>query len=89
MSLAAVYDAFRSVGVDEAKATAAMEAIETVREEPRLRRIEERITALQADITAFQAEVRGEIRLLKWICGFNTALGFTTLAIVIRLAFGG
>ncbi len=76
MSLAAVYDALRAANVDEAKATAAMEALEASRDEPRLRRIEERI-----------GELRADIQLLRWICAFNMALGITTLAIVIRLAF--
>ena len=79
MSLVAVYNAFRAADVDEAKAAAAVEAIETVREESRLRRIEEQI-----------AELRSDVRLLKWMIGVTITFmiaNFTlTGAILLRLA---
>ena len=43
MSLVAVYNAFKAANVDDDKATAAVEALETNRDEQRLRRIEDRI----------------------------------------------
>ncbi len=61
MSLVAVYDALKAANVDDAKATAAVEAIEAVREESRLRRIEERIGELKVEIGEVRAEI-GEVR---------------------------
>ena len=40
MSLVAVYDALRAAGADEAKATAAVEALEANRDQERLQRME-------------------------------------------------
>ena len=61
MSLVAVYDALKAANVDDAKATAAVEAIETVREEARLRRIEESIAELRADMNAQNAKLRADM----------------------------
>ncbi len=61
MSLVAVYDALKAANVDDAKATAAVEAIETVREEARLRRIEESIVELRADMNAQVGELRADM----------------------------
>ncbi len=65
MSLVAVYDALKAANVDDAKATAAVEAIETVREEARLRRIEERIAELQNDITELRADMSAQNAKLR------------------------
>ncbi len=65
MSLVAVYDALKAANVDDAKATAAVEAIETVREEARLRHIEERIAELQNDITELRADMNAQITELR------------------------
>ena len=101
MSLVAVYDALKAANVDDAKATAAVEAIETVREEARLRRIEESIAELRADMSAqnaklraeigeLRADMRSEIRLLKWMIGFTITFMLAnfalTGAILLRLA---
>ena len=101
MSLVAVYDALKAANVDDAKATAAVEAIETVREEARLRRIEESIVELRADMNAqitelraeigeLRADMRSEIRLLKWMIGFTITFMLAnfalTGAILLRLA---
>ena len=61
MSLVAVYDALKAANVDDAKATAAVEAIETVREEARLRRMEVQIGELRADMEKGFGEIRAEM----------------------------
>ncbi len=81
MSLVDVYDALKEAKVSDQKAAAAVKAIETVREESRLRRIEEKIGELRAEM----AEMRSEIHLLKWMCG--GILGLMVMAF-IRIMFG-
>jgi hypothetical protein len=66
-----LYDALLEAGASEAKATAAAEAMEGLRDEPRLRAIEKDIASLLADV-----------RLLKWMAGFNIAL---SVGILVKL----
>ncbi len=66
-----VYEAFKAAGVPDDKAAAAAEAIESIREEEGLRGIEKEI-----------AELKTDMRLLKWMVGFNLAL---STAILIKL----
>ena len=61
MSLVDVYDALKEAKVSDQKAAAAVKAIETVREEARLRRIEESIAELRADMNAQITELRAEM----------------------------
>lgn len=58
-----VYDAFKEAGVSEEKAAKAAEALSELREESRLRVIEERLARLE-----------GDNKLLRWMVGFNLAL---------------
>lgn len=63
-----VYDAFRSAGATEAKASAAAEALTELRDEPRLRGIEFKLT-----------EIDGRFTLLQWMVGFNLAMSAAIL----------
>ena len=91
MSLVDVYDALKEAKVSDQKAAAAVKAIETVREEARLRRIEEsivelradmnaQITELRADMSAQNAKLRAEIGELR----ANTEKGFGELRAEMR-----
>jgi hypothetical protein len=66
-----LYDALLEAGASEAKATAAAESMEGLRDEPRLRAIEKDI-----------AELKSDVRLLKWMAGFNIAL---SVGILVKL----
>jgi hypothetical protein len=66
-----VYEALLEAGASEEKAARAAEAIQSVREEERLRRIEQNIT-----------ELKGDMKLLRWMISFNLAL---TAAVLIKL----
>ena len=68
-----LYSALKAAGVDEHQASEAAEAVLAIREEDRLRSIEGRI-----------ANVEGDIKLLKWMLGFNLALSVAVLWLVIR-----
>ncbi len=72
MSLVDVYDALKEAKVSDQKAAAAVKAIEAVREEARLRRIEERIGEVRVDMEKGFGEVRAEIGELR----ANTEKGF-------------
>ena len=68
MSLVAVYDALKAANVDDAKATAAVEALEANRDEYRLRKIETRldnvgkeIGDLRVQMEKQNADLRSEI----------------------------
>ncbi len=65
MSLVDVYDALKEAKVSDQKAAAAVKAIEAVREEARLRRIEERIGEVRVDMEKGFGEVRAEIGELR------------------------
>ncbi len=96
MSLVAVYDALKEAKVSDHKATAAIEALETNRDEQRLRRIEEqirntedRVVELRADMDRQFGEVRaelvnmqGRINLLAWMVGVSITLSILTLTMV-------
>jgi len=73
-----VYEAFKEAGVSEEKAAAAAEALEHLRDEDRLRGIEREIAALKLEL----ADVKADVRLLKWMLGFNLAL---TSAVLLKL----
>jgi len=66
-----VYEAFKAAGVDEEKAGAAAKALTELREESRLRGIEDRLTKVESDL-----------KLLRWMVGFNLAL---TAAVLLKL----
>jgi hypothetical protein len=66
-----LYDALLEAGVSEASATAAAQALEAPHDEPRLRTIEKDI-----------AELKSDVRLLKWMAGFNIAL---SVGILVKL----
>jgi hypothetical protein len=53
-----VYEAFKSAGIPEDKATAAAKAIAEIGQEERLTLIEKEIT-----------EIKGDIKLIKWMLG--------------------
>jgi hypothetical protein len=53
-----VYEAFKSAGIPEDKATAAAKAIAEIGQE-------ERLTLIKKEIT----EIKGDIKLIKWMLG--------------------
>jgi len=57
-----VYEAFKSAGVPEDKATAAAKAIAEIGQEKRLRLIEKELT-----------EIKGDIKPVKWMLGVTIA----------------
>ena len=65
MSLVDVYDALKEAKVSDQKAAAAVKAIEAVREEARLRRIEERIAEMNTQIVELRAEMNGQNAKLR------------------------
>jgi len=69
-----VYDAFRSLGVDEEKARSAAVAISSVRDLPWQRRIEQQLADLNRKIDLDIERVNGTLRLHAWILGTNTAM---------------
>ena len=66
-----LYDALREAGASEEKADAAARAISENQDESRLRDMERDV-----------AETKGDIKLLKWMIGFNVAL---TTAVLLKL----
>ncbi|MGH8533932.1 MAG: hypothetical protein ACREV1_14720, partial [Gammaproteobacteria bacterium] len=66
-----LYEALKEAGASEEKATAAAEALERLRDEDRLRGIEREI-----------ADLKSDVRLIKWMLGFNLAL---TSAVLLKL----
>lgn len=75
-----VYDALKSVGVTDEKATAAAKAIsgELVTKEY----LDSKIGELRAEMNGKFTEVDGKFTLLYWMTGFNLAL---TAAILMKL----
>jgi len=63
-----VYEALKEAGASEERSAAAAEAIEAVRDETRLRAIEHEI-----------ADVKADVRLMKWMLGFNLAISMAVL----------
>ena len=84
MSLVDVYDALKEAKVSDQKAAAAVKAIEAVREEARLRRIEERIGEVRVDMEKGFGEVRAEIGELR----ADTEKGFGELRANTEKGFG-
>ncbi|MGH8703135.1 MAG: hypothetical protein ACREVR_18435 [Burkholderiales bacterium] len=73
-----VYDAFKEAGVSEEKAAAAAQALDRPRDDDRLRGIEREIAAVKLEL----ADVKADVRLMKWMLGFNLAL---TSAVLLKL----
>lgn len=69
-----IYEALKEAGASEEKAKAAAEAIQGIREEERLRHIEDRLTRIE-----------GEVNLIKWMLGFLLALALANFWLLIRL----
>jgi hypothetical protein len=65
-----VYDAFKEAGASEEKSRKAAEAIAAY---------ETRFAKIENDLSTFRSEVRGEFSLVKWMIGFNLAIGIATL----------
>ena len=65
-----VYDAFLAAGAPEDKARKAAEAIAAY---------ETPFAKIENDLSSFRTEVRGEFNLVKWMIGFNLAIGVATL----------
>ena len=59
-----VYDALKSAGADEDKARAAAQAIASYQRDP---------TELRTEMRTEFADVRGELKLLKWMLGLVLA----------------
>lgn len=70
-----VYEALREAGVSEEKAAKAAEAVEEVRDEDRLRKIDDRLSRVEQSIV----EVKGDLTLVKWMLGFVLALNSAVL----------
>lgn len=70
---AEIYDALISAGADETKARSAAASVEELREENRMRSIEQKLT-----------EHDGQFTLLKWMIGFNLAMTSAVLFLVIK-----
>ena len=66
-----VYDALKSAGADEEKARAAAQAIASHQQET---------TELRTEMRTGFAEIRGELKLLKWMMGLLLA-GIASLVI--------
>jgi hypothetical protein len=77
--IAEVYDALRSAGADDDKARAAATAVaESDRDVADLRF---EIGSVRTEM----AEMRGDMRLLKWMVGFTMALVLGVLGTVLRM----
>ena len=74
--IAEVYDALKSAGAGEDKARAAAEAVATHQRET---------TDLREDMRTGFADVRGELKLVKWMLGFNLALSVAIVIILFRM----
>jgi hypothetical protein len=77
--IAKVYDALRSAGADDDKARAAATAVaESDRDVADLR-------FEMGSVRTEMAEMRGDMRLLKWMVGFTMALVLGVLGTVLRM----
>jgi hypothetical protein len=72
-----VYDALRSIGVAEDKATKAAEAMATV---------EPQFAVMRAEYRGEFAAVRSDMRVLKWQVGLLFAITGPTLLLLLRVA---
>ncbi len=70
-----VYEAFKEAGASEEKAASAAEAMaETASADDRFEKIEIRLANLEADV-----------KLLKWMTGFNLAISVAVLLMLISM----
>jgi len=77
--IAEVYDALRSAGADDDKARAAATAVAESN-----RDIADLLLEMSG-VRAETAEMRGDMRLLKWMVGFTMALVLGVLGSVLRI----
>lgn len=70
----ALYEALKSAGVPDEQSKDAANAVEDVREAERQQRIE-------LDVS----DLKGDMKLLRWMLGFLLALGVANLGLLIRL----
>jgi hypothetical protein len=76
LMVAEVYDAFLAAKVPEAQARKAAEAVALT--DDRFARIDEHFVKIEAHL----ASLDGDVRLLRWMGGFNLAL---SVAILLKL----
>ena len=69
--IAEVYDALRSIGVDDVKARAAATALTEQRDEAWKRSVEQRLSVLE-----------GKVTLMQWMLGINLTL---TTAVLVKV----
>ncbi len=72
-----LYEALKSAGVPDEQAKDAAKVVEDVREAERLQRIE-------LDVS----DLKGDMKLFRWMLGFLLALGIANLGLLIRLGMG-
>jgi len=77
--IAEVYDALRSAGADDDKARAAATAVAESNRDIADLRLE------MSGVRTETAEMRGDMRLLKWMVGFTMALVLGVLGSVLRI----
>jgi len=77
--IAELYDALRSVGADDDKARAAATAVAESDRDVADLRLE------MSGVRTEMAEMRGDMRLLKWMVGFTMALVLGVLGTVLRM----
>jgi hypothetical protein len=77
--IAEVYDALKSAGADEDKARAAATAVAESDRDIADLRLE------MSGVRSEMAEIRGDVRLLKWMVGFTMALVLGVLGSVLRM----
>jgi hypothetical protein len=77
--IAEVYDALRSAGADDDKALAAATAVAQSDRDIADVRLE--VSGVRTEL----ADMRGDVRLLKWMVGFTMALVLGVLGTVLRM----
>ena len=77
--IAEVYDALRSAGADDDKARAAATAVAESDRDIAGVRLE--VSGVRTEL----ADMRGDVRLLKWMVGFTMALVLGVLGTVLRM----
>jgi len=77
--IAEVYDALRSAGADDDKARAAATAVAESNRDIADVRLE--VSGVRTEL----ADMRGDVRLLKWMVGFTMALVVGVLGTVLRM----
>jgi hypothetical protein len=77
--IAEVYDALKSAGADEDKARATATAVAESDRDIADLRLE------MSGVRSEMAEIRGDVRLLKWMVGFTMALVLGVLGSVLRM----